>query len=600
MQKRRWHYVKVNENNETLHQCIFVDTETDEIPMDKGYTGHKLRFGWAVATRRTPRGDWTSGKWKRFTDPTEFWLWTMSFTRSGCKTWIWCHNASFDLPVLNTFSHLPDIGWSLESAIIDAPPTVIKYRSSRKTLMLCDTLNIWRMSLEKLGRKVGLAKLAMPETWTGKDSDDEYCRRDVEIIRKAVCEWSDFLQAQDLGGFAPTIAAQSMRTYRHRYMDQRILIDCNGIALELARACYHGGRCEAHYIGRKQEPVHYFDVNSMYPYVMSYAEMPLRLRGVCRYTQLYQLRRLVQEYAVCAHVRLYTDTPAFPVVLDGKLCFPVGRFDAYLVTPEIKYALENGWIEEIHLCATYEKGVVFRDFAIDLYSHKENAARAGRLSEAEQWKLLLNSFYGKWGQSGRKWIKTGTCDPNLFRRGIEIDAQTLEQTARRDFGGITQICAQNGESLESHPAIAAHITGHARMVLWTLIEKVSPKDYLYCDTDALLVLDAGADALSDRVDQFGLGGLKKVKTYHDVTIYGCKDYVLDGKEVTKGIRNQAERLDKGKYRQLKWHSLKGLLSLGSLDMPLTIPIDKFLNRKYTKGIVGPDGYVSPLHLGVTP
>lgn len=615
---RRYHYLKPNERSETLQSCIFVDTETDSYAVDEVRTGHRLRFGWAAATRRNVQGAWTKPVWTRFTALEEFWLWAMSFTTRKHKVWVWCHNSSFDYPVLDAFRHLPATGWKLENAIIDAPPTVVKYsmgrecdedcrpahhtpeckhrRKSARTIVLCDTLNIWRMSLKELGKRIGLEKLTMPNQWKDSDDDDYYCRRDVEIILKSVTEWADFLRDKDMGGFCPTIAAQAMRSYRHRWMDSRILIDNNPIALDIARKSYHGGRCEAHFIGRKSVPIYSLDVNSMYPYVMSYAEMPVRLVGVNKYVQPYNLRSLLNQYCVCAHVRLNTNCPAYAVVLNNKLCFPVGRFDAYLCSPELEYAVEHGHIEEVHLCASYEHEPAFQRFALELYRYKEDASRAGHDIEARHWKLLLNSFYGKWGQNGRKWTEVGTCDPSEFCRLPDINAQTKHVTYIRHFGGKVLALSQEAESFSSHPAIAAHICAHARMVLWALIEKIPPAEYLYCDTDGILVTAAGLNALRDRLDQHKLGGLKQVAVYNDVRIYGCKDLVLDGKATLKGIRPTAERLDEKTYRQIKWSGLSGLLAANSINMPLTRFVTKTLSRTYNKGVVGSDGFVSPLHL----
>ncbi|HEX8799680.1 MAG TPA: DNA polymerase [Terriglobales bacterium] len=616
--KRKYHYLKGNDNNETVRRLILVDTETDEVELEKGYKGHRLRFGWASFTRRNNKGAWTKPSWKRFTDLADFWLWAMSHTSPKEKTWMWCHNGGFDYPVLDAFCHLPDLGWNLESAIIDAPPLIVKYsmdrycdpqckpkvhtgacvkrRKKAKTLVLCDTLNIWRMSLKDLGKKVGLEKLSRPEEWGVTENDDFYCRRDVEIILRSVTGWCDFLRDKDLGGFCPTIAAQAMRSYRHRWMSTRILIDANDSACSLARASYHGGRCECGQIGSFDGDFYLLDVNSMYPYVMSYAEMPVKLVGYSRSTSVYGLRSLLKKYCLCAKVRLNTHIPAFAIVHQNKLCFPVGRFDAHLSTPELQYALDHGFIEDVYECASYDKAVAFGSFAKDLYRYKEEASRVGNVIEARHFKLLLNSFYGKWGQNGRKWQEVGRCDKREFRRALDINAQSGKKTHRRYFGGLIFELAEEGESSHSHPAIAAHICAHARMILWALIEKVPPSEYFYCDTDSLLVSAAGLDKLTDRLDEHSLGGLKIVKRLKHILINGCKDYILDGEQTLKGIRPSAVKIGDKSYRQLKWVGMRGLLRQNSLNMPRTILIDKTLRGTYNKGVVGPDGLVTPLHL----
>jgi hypothetical protein len=134
------------------------------------------------------------------------------------------------------------------------------------------------------------------------------------------------------------------------------------------------------------------------------------------------------------------------------------------------------------------------------------------------------------------------------------------------------------------------------MILWTLIRKIPAKHYFYCDTDGLLVDDEGLKVFADGIDQYKLGALKHVKTYEEVRINGCKDLVLDGKKCIKGIREKADQIGENTYRQLRWTSLRGLLAANSLKMPLTTPINKTLRRTYTKGVVGADGFVSPLHV----
>ena len=593
--KRFPHYVKENYASETLTSCIFVDTETKERKKKDGHTGHVLKFGYAAYTRRTPKSGWSKPQWKRFEKYEDFWLWAMTFTRKKAKTWVWCLNSSFDFPVLHAFTHLPDTGWELESAIIDAPPTVVKYTMETRTLCLADVLNIFRMSARELGKKVGLQKLDMPKGKVSQEDWDTYCKRDVEIIMKAITEWADFLVRHDLGCFSPTIASQAMRAYRHRFMTHDILIDANDLSLKLARNCYHGGRCEAGYIGKMEKPVHSLDVNSMYPHVMATCEMPIRLLNMSRYVTVRNLPSLLNRFCVTAHVSIDCDEAFAPIVHEGKLIFPVGQFNAYLTTPELEYAVQRGFIRSIHLAACYEKAVAFRQFALDLYQHKESASREGRDIEARHFKLLLNSFYGKWGQSGRHWKPVGTCDRHRFERHIHIEAQTKIERVQRLFGGLVLERADEAESGESHPAIAAHVCAHARMILWALIRKLPPKNYLYCDTDGLLVLDEGVDALREHIDDYKLGFLKRVKTYSSVQIYGCKDLILDGKATLKGIRYDAEKLTESQFRQLKWSSLRGLLGSRSIDMPLTIPIIKTLRRTYTKGSIGADGFVSPLH-----
>ena len=597
MPKRFYHYLKPNANSETIHNAIFVDVETDDFERPDGVTEKRLRFGWAAFVKRNGRGQWCKPKWKRFTNHEEFWLWAVSLCHKKRRTWMWCHNSNFDYPALDALNWPEDSGWEVLNMVVEAPPTIIKYRMDSRTLILCDTLNIWRMSLTEMGEMVGLKKLKMPKEWKDDASDDAYCQRDVGIIMKGICDWCDFLKKEDMGGFVPTIAGQAMRTYRHKFMDYPILIDANQDALKLGRNCYKGGRCECGFIGHVREPVYSLDVNSMYPFVMATQEFPSKLLRFTEFISVRGLSDLLRNYCICAKVRLNTDEPFTWVLRDGKLCFPVGDFDAYLTTPELSYALERGYIRNIYIAAIYERRPLFHRFALDLYEHKEQASRDGRLIDKEHWKLVLNSFYGKWGQNGKHWHRINWRPHPTDDVAAYFNWQTREKTYFRYWGRHVFSRTDEAESRESHPAIAAHITGHARMILWAMIREIMPENYLYCDTDGILTTKAGFDKLYHRIDDHRLGGLKHIGTFDDCRIYGAKDYVLNGERTLKGIRYDAEKLNETTFQQIHWYGLAGLARAGSLNMPLTRMVTKTLRRDYTKGIVGADGFVTPFHLG---
>jgi hypothetical protein len=282
--------------------------------------------------------------------------------------------------------------------------------------------------------------------------------------------------------------------------------------------------------------------------------------------------------------------------------FPVGEFDAYLTSPELAYAIENGFITNVYCAAIYERAPFLRRFALELYQQKENASRDGRFIDMEHWKLLLNSFTGKWGQNGRHFRLVDKGPPQVKGRDglmhnvdITYDIESEKETHWRYFGEYILSCTPEAESYESHPAIIAHITGHARMILWAMIRQVTPENYLYCDTDAIFTTEAGFDKLHHRIDNHRLGYLKHVATYHDVWIYGAKDYVRDGERVCKGVRDDANEIDKGVFEQVRWYGLPGLARADSIDVPLTRVVTKTLRRTYAKGTITPSGFVVPLH-----
>jgi hypothetical protein len=322
---------------------------------------------------------------------------------------------------------------------------------------------------------------------------------------------------------------------------------------------------------------------------------PVRLRGVYRNLRPEELLHLLSDFCVCAQVTVRTRTPFAATVEDGKLIFPVGEFNAYLSTPELEYAFQNEDVLRVQACAVYEPGSPFGHFVHDLYDRKVRAARDGKLVEAGHYKLLLNSFSGKWGQNGIKWKTLGRAKSQRIRFARVLDFDTRQVTQYRTFLGRVQVKETIPESANSHPAIAAHITSHGRMRLWALLRQVSPENRFYCDTDSILVNEDGLKQVGDISQNEILGALRQVGQYADGFIHGCKDYVLDGRRTCKGIRDQAIEVDPGTYHQDKWVGFRTALANGWLDGPRTQSLVKHLRRVYDKGRVAPSGFVFPLH-----
>ncbi|HXK37161.1 MAG TPA: DNA polymerase, partial [Candidatus Paceibacterota bacterium] len=231
------------------------------------------------------------------------------------------------------FRELPKRGWKLGHCVIESPPVILSWRKGTATIMVLDTLNWWRHSLAQIGESVGTPKLVMPKLKASGTVWDRYCRNDVDVIRVAMRRWWAFLHEFDLGGFAPTLASQAFRAWRHRFMSHPVLIDANPSALKLARSSYHGGRTEAFRLGKVQGRVHVLDVNSMYPFVMRDERYPTTLKLHARRPSLSELRRWLTRFCVVARCQIRTSVPRYAIVLDGRLVFPVGRFEATLTTP---------------------------------------------------------------------------------------------------------------------------------------------------------------------------------------------------------------------------------------------------------------------------
>ena len=593
---RRPHYLPHNKGNQIPSECIWFDTETVPEINTRKEEIHHLDFGYAVYRRRRNDLHWCAPEWIRFTSIDEFWDWVISKTRKKTRLHLFSHNGGFDLPVVNAFEQLPGRGYQLKSAVVDAPPMICTWKGSDRSIRFIDTLNIWRVSLKKLGDSIGLPKLSMPKPEASRDDWNSYGKRDVEIICEATINWFKFLRENDLGGFSPTLASQAFNAYRHRFMKRSIFIDDKTQSLELARESYLGGRTECFRLGSFTGEYYYLDINSMYPYVMKDRKYPRQLIALYKHFTIKDIESCIDENSLVAEVWLDTKLPIYPILFDGKLIFPIGKFRAVLTTPELRYALEHNHIKKIGKIAVYEQSELFSQFVTWTHDQRCQAKDANNDIASYFLKIFMNSLYGKFGQRGRVYEEIEQTYDMDVKAWTDITYPEGIVTHFRQFGGIIQAFKDEGESTHSFPAIAAHVTAEARMELWELMNEAGRKNVFYCDTDSILVNAEGYQKVAHRIQGDALGALKVEEKITTFTLYGAKDYKINGRQKTKGIRKDAEWIDEDKVNQLRFIGFKGLLQRGSIDAPVIHKHIKKLSRIYTKGIVDQSGFITPVTL----
>lgn len=621
------------------HRMIFFDVETDLVPIGKTRTGKEqieqvFREGMAAYVRRkTKTTEFFEPRWFEFKrgEVNMFWEWVSNLCPEKTKTYMFAHNVGFDFPVTKGFEHLERLGWFITSFIIDDPPTMLNFewcpvkcgtssgRSWRaesacnrphKSLVILDTLNYFRMSLKALGAAVGTYKLEMPALADGSpdwsaDPDvwREYNKQDVQVLIDAMQEYMRFINRHDLGSFRVTQASQSFTAFRHRFMKHQILIDDNEKALTTARGAYYGGRVEAFQRGEIIGPKSYkLDINSMYPFVMHDFTYPTKLVSHWKNVSISEYNeRIRPQFKSCAYVKINVpmDDPAFPKHMDGKLVFPCGKFYTYLSTPEINYAIDKGYLDEIIHIAFYEHEPIFKEFIDYFYTLRLEAKEKGNEKDQFFLKIMMNSLYGKFGQNGKKWENESTSSDDgsdRFNVWADIDAESGDVTHYRQIGRLVQRLAGLAESQDSHPAIASHITADARMYLWKLINMAGKENVYYCDTDSVFTNENGRDRLHSVLDNTRLGALKVEAETTRLIVNGLKDYSFGNTIALKGVRDPHNPVAPNVYKLEIFRGLKGALREHDLNRMIVTRGVKRLTRIYNKGVVNPDGSVTPFEL----
>lgn len=591
---RRCHWLRKNRGSRRPELLVFVDTETNQDEIGSDRTLHTFKVGWACLARYQPHNGLEVIGWHEITDDVAFWRVVSDLAAQHKCTYIVSHNIDFDARVLRAFSIIPGLGWSPSYAILGESCRFFTFKSGKNSIALLDNLNYWRTTLATLGAEFGIAKMTIDFKTATQSKLSVYCHRDVEILVRVWDYWLRFLDKHDLGDFAITIAGQALRAFRHRFMHDEIGIHNRKDAIRLERESYKGGRCEVWKVGKFTEgPYYKLDINGLYAYVMRKYPTPRKLVKVLVNVNPDYLVKLLEEYQVIADVLLETDEPYYALHLNGFNVFPVGQFRATLTTWETINALEKGHLRGIGEVAIYTPESLFKSF-IDYFTPlRQKYKAAGDMARSRMCKDLRNSLYGKFGQRGykQKVIGDAPLDKVAVRHWLDLESQG--ECWDWTFGGKIIRQEKSGESEDSFPGIASHISAAGRCVLWDYAQKAGPGHVYYADTDSLIVDQAGYDNLQDWIDPLELGKLKLEGESEDLEIYAKKSYVFDGRMTTKGISKKAVRTADGLWRQTHFTSLKWAFKHGDLDHVLTYEVEKHMQNVLTFGIVGKNGAVTP-------
>lgn len=579
-------------------QVLYLDTETRAVRREGDTEWHAFQVGVTCYARHRPeRKGWVYA-WRRWTDPAALIDYVDGLVRTRTCLYVIASNPTFDLWVLDAFHRLYTKGWRLKFFYDKGLTHILKVRRKRQSIIVLALQNYYPVGVASVGKMLGLPKLEVDIKTVSGEERWRYCERDVLILLKAFERWLEFVEEHDMGGFALTRTGQAFRAFRHRFMEHRILIHGHELVAGWERNAYFGGRTECFQMGRHDDgPFVLLDVHSMYSHMMRTLRLPYHLRGAGRQGDVSYLARATERDCVVAHVELDTDRPAYAVKMNDRVCFPVGRFDAWVCTPAFRYALRMGHLRSVAEWATYEAGPVFRTF-IDYFYKLRQGYKAKRNRPYEQvCKYLLNGFYGKWAQQFARIIYEGQTDDPQLSRETFVSHETGQTTTVTKMLGKEWVESGKVEGGQNAVAIAAHITEGARLYLWELIDRLPRGEVIYCDTDSLLLRKGSISAYADVLDRKALGYLWPDKEAPWVEIRGLKDYSWAGVDVIKGIRKDARQTGPNSYRQMMFAGLYSLLRDAEPGLFPIIDREKVLSREYAKGTVDDStGLVFPFRL----
>lgn len=444
------------------------------------------------------------------------------------------HNYNYDLRVSGLLNHILIDKEILGLPVVTAFLSSIIYvraelTNRRKRIDLLDSTNYFKFPLRKMGEALGEKKTATEDEYASAPDDwNRYLdsvgfsliRNDTEILYRY---FTAFASRNDIT-LGVSLAATSFNTYRKYFLKNVLTIPVDKIPDALLS--YRGGRVEPYFLGDEHTFIHDYDINSLYPYVMKryrYSTEFIREISGINEDVIANIKNEARNYLFQVDYRYIEPVLRLPVVVkdaEGRLIQSYQSKDKWITGRELLYLLDDGAEVYVHKGYEFRNEDIFSGFVDYFYAQKEESQEPARTN----YKLLLNSLYGKFGQSKRKTFFISVSDlPDDVRWIIERhpDKQRLRINGivYSIYGAYVTNMELEGKAAYN-PLIASEVTANARLHNYDIQKRIGFSNVVYTDTDSFFSTRVVENMVSS-----SLGDLKEEHTGM-AKIYDSKDYEI--------------------------------------------------------------------------
>lgn len=255
------------------------------------------------------------------------------------------------------------------------------------------------------------------------------------------------------------------------------------------RHAYYGGHTDTY--KPYGEDLYYYDVNSLYPFVMKEFPMPGGVpvwHGTLEGKDLDSIFGFIEAYVVCPKT---IKKPFLPYRdKNDTLIFPTGEFVGVYYSEELKYARGLGYTVLPISGYLFERmESPFRDFVSSLFESRLEARISGNEALAYVYKILMNSLYGRFGINPKS-TTTEVCNEDRYKHLIRHSEFIFgDMLSENNYIVAYHSNAGTGSDYWNPPKnsavqLAAAITASARIYMYPYISR---EDCYYTDTDSVVL-----------------------------------------------------------------------------------------------------------------
>lgn len=640
-------YIRRNTRSWSPDRIICFDAEgvTQRVPEGEldTYRGAVVSFDVRGKGRTAARTEWGSF-WAPEASGRDLWRWVSTRCHVGRATYAFAHGTHYDYSVTGAERWLPELGWERISWSDTYGARWVRWRRGKRALLIVDTGNYLKgWQIKDLGPLVGLVKLGMPRAQARRAAWERYCRRDVEIVREVVLRLLEWWDEQDLGEWGFTAPALAKAAFRHRFMAERS-IKCGLPEFRaLEREALFGGRREIYRKGRLVSAA-WADLDYVSHYMVTAWETPVPVEPGAVYAGADVadglLERLPPNLGVIARVEVDMREPAVPYRHPRLgICYPVGRFVTTLCQPELELVAAHGRIVRWLEVAAYGLAPALESWAEWVWAGLEGTER-NQLA-----RILLKdwtrSLIGKFGQ------RKPDPQPEVPEEGPVVlpELTVTEDMVSHDLPWTESPPPdplRGEDSMNTAPAITAWVHSAARATLWRAMCAVGRDTIASVDTDGMLVRveERNVEAIASLAPEVDAtkpspraalpepdrarlrpthkerrrasphkirevppprvppGRMRVDDVHGEVTLHRPQDYVLDGREVIKGLPSDRVTLGPRHYRATYWPGIRTQIQRAKPGTYLRPIVEVRLGEDYDRAWVAADGRCLPLETEV--
>lgn len=334
-------------------------------------------------------------------------------------------------------------------------------------IYLKDSLNHFKISVEEMGKQIGLEKLKVD----GNFDNVEYCRRDAEITYKFMHSMQTYYESFGCK-MKTTIGATALNFFNDHFYKYKSPLEAEEI--DFCIKGYYGGRTEIFFNKRIEGDIQIYDYNSLYPSVLEQNRFPMLKRRHYTSNPDFSLEGMVHAKVFAPKMHI----PYLPLKTKKKLIFPTGTFEGQWTYFEIREAEKLGYkVLKINKALEFKNTFnPFKDLVNGLYRKRVQAQNSGNELLSEALKNILNNLSGKFNQ-GRGYLRI-----------LPFKMETYNSATDKIMGNVILRKVMGNYPRHTNGIWGSYITAYGRhevnKALYTVLERGGTP--IYCDTDAVV------------------------------------------------------------------------------------------------------------------